>query len=579
MLSPGQLDLSIRDGRLYLGGDWGQYLPADPMQGVQEMEIFRYILCAIYAVVGWEYFVTFHEERRRWNQLIVQRKFVPVNILVIIGRYLMVSNAITSAILFFGNPGNCQAPMTITFLTIFLVWVSLSPRSEPIPRPNPAAKAHCKAFNRQQLSSALIFVQRVRALYHRNPAVKFFIMGLTVFCTCLWIISLGFFYASRLPPQYVYPRMPSCVLAPSPPWRAMGFGGAILFDLAVLGLTVHRVRQQVKKEDRHLPTISGSSARRHNIKSARSWLIETAVIYGGVCLTINLATFLVIIFVHDNILAAYPIPFAAVINTLVSSRIVFRSDLWGAKTALLEARTLQGFVHPNHHRDGVLLSRNERSRASADGIGKGASTQTGGSDDLEMDKRSFRSSLRLLASPFPMQKSGFSMVDPFTPSGELSSSGKRRDQSGFAFSKSFSDFVLGSGDEESGRGRSSSFGGQNSVTPLGLRMHAPRASSSSSSRNSPFPRNNSSGPSSPYIDVSPTTTRDDALDRDGSYRGKGSIESEAIEDLEMQVHSSPLQRQRPALLRHNSLARSIEQDASASPRIIHVQREVSRSID
>lgn len=123
--SPGQLDLSVEDGRLYLGGNWRQFIPAEPTQGIKEIETFRYILCAVYAVIGWEYIVTFHEERRRWKQLIVQRKIVLVNIFVIIGRYMMIANAITSAIYFFGNPGDCQSPMTLIFLTYFLVWVSL----------------------------------------------------------------------------------------------------------------------------------------------------------------------------------------------------------------------------------------------------------------------------------------------------------------------------------------------------------------------------------------------------------------------------------------------------------------------
>ena len=117
----GELHLELEGDKLYLGG-YGSYLPAEPLVLQTQIESFRYILCAIYALYAWEHIVTLPIEISRWKQLLFQRQIVTVNLCVLISRYISWTNAIASAVFFFAEPFSYQATFTWIFLSYALIW-------------------------------------------------------------------------------------------------------------------------------------------------------------------------------------------------------------------------------------------------------------------------------------------------------------------------------------------------------------------------------------------------------------------------------------------------------------------------
>lgn len=297
----GELNISLVGDKLFLGG-YGNYLPAEPLTLERQIESFRYILCAIYACFLWEHIVTFPIEIGRWKQLILKRQIVSVNFCVLISRYISWTNAIASAVFFFANPVSCQATFTWIFLSYALIWAL----------------------------TAIIFIIRVQSLYPGNRFIRLSIwLAFGIVCT-MWIVSLGFFYSARLPPQYRSPRNPECTAAPSPYVHVIGFGGSMCFDVLILALTVFSATKNF-----------ANRKSRHGVLSAQIWVLETAIIYALVCFACNSSTFFVWIFQKNVLLRAYTIPFAIAVNPIVASRIVFHGATWGSKTVLLESRLVK----------------------------------------------------------------------------------------------------------------------------------------------------------------------------------------------------------------------------------------------
>lgn len=169
-------------------------------------------------VLAWEQIVTFHEELLRWRQLLIDRKVVPVNVCLLVGRYAVWANAICSGIFFFNKPSSCQAVYSLIFVTYFIVWVGHSclrkDRDLCIAISALELTRASSSHPILQLTTALIFVFRVLALWNYDRVVTSALYGFTAIVAALWMASIGGFYGTELPEALKKPNMPICIHRP-----------------------------------------------------------------------------------------------------------------------------------------------------------------------------------------------------------------------------------------------------------------------------------------------------------------------------------------------------------------------------
>lgn len=294
--------------KLEVGG--GYYIPGNPWKARYEIELYKISLLIVLGCTLWEYIVTFYsEELQRWGD-IFKGRIVPVNILTLFSRYCIFAAAITAALYVWDdNPVNCQAKLSILMTCLALVWIATS----------------------------LIYTLRVHAMYARPnerntirvPIVIFWLIG-----SALWISSIPGFKAAPVAKAIRQPFSSGCSPAPSPEWRAMGFGAAAIFDIAVLILSIRSVSRHSQEKFRPI-----YKAFRYGISDRNDtggFIILSSTITFIISFPLNTICFFVTIFSKNLILSNIPIALTALFNFMIATRLVFHSNQWSqGKSALL----------------------------------------------------------------------------------------------------------------------------------------------------------------------------------------------------------------------------------------------------
>lgn len=130
---------------------------------------------------AWEHLVTLHEEIARWKQLLVFQKVVPVNIMVLAGRYLVWANVAISGTYFFGTPSpdSCQGESSESIAATKVRWGRttshlrsssfLCPFYDDLPA---LFSAIFTTYALIYFNSAFVFVLRLRALYQDSKRIR-----------------------------------------------------------------------------------------------------------------------------------------------------------------------------------------------------------------------------------------------------------------------------------------------------------------------------------------------------------------------------------------------------------------------
>ena len=283
----------VQDGHLILSPS-GDYIPADDLTREYHVECFRYVLVAIYALFIWEWVVTSHEEWARWKQAF-RGEFIPVNLCLIVSRWTTLGALIVSAVVFFGERvPDCQGGLYALYFF----------------------------FQPGQICHVIICVLRVRALATGKRWIwrPLAVLGFAV-CT-LWIISIPFFKMGPVPGAQSVHYQPVCTPLPSPNFRVMGWGAAMLFDMIVCAISVFLIQTRLH------PAFSAQ---------ARRFMSDSTALLFLVSISANAACFFTLLLYKNIILANIPIPIQFILNSVVGIRIILHTDVWmgKGKTGLL----------------------------------------------------------------------------------------------------------------------------------------------------------------------------------------------------------------------------------------------------
>lgn len=271
-------------GVLYVGD--GAYVSADPLVRMHQLEQYHASLLFLFGIFFWEHAVTFQEELSRWRQL---RRGVNVllNASLLAARYLVYVATITVCIFAWStvdaSQASCQALLSITTTSVALIW----------------------------LCEAGILWLRVRALYldfgQRARWISRSLLAYLVVCLGLWIASLSSFRGVQTPAELHQPFFPSCSSSPGSRLRALGYGGAIVYETVVYALTYHALK------------VSSVQPRNQTMRT----LSRSALFAFVMSLASNAACFFTLILSSDLSLFAVPIAVATLFNTMIATRLVF----------------------------------------------------------------------------------------------------------------------------------------------------------------------------------------------------------------------------------------------------------------
>lgn len=294
--------------KIELGG--GYYIPGDPWKARYEIDLYKTSLLIVLGCTLWEYIVTFYsEELQRWGD-IIKGNIVIVNVLTLLSRYFIVAAAITAALYVWdGSSASCQAKLSILMTCLAFVWIATS----------------------------LIYTLRVHAMYARpneRKSVRIPIICVWLIGCALWIASIPGFKATSVNKAFRQPYTTGCSPAPSPEWRAMGFGAAAVFDVVILVLSIRSVSRHSSEKLRPI-----YKAFRYGISDRNDtggFIILSSTITFIISFPLNTICFFVTIFSKNLILSNIPIAIASLFNFMIATRLVFHSNQWSqGKSALL----------------------------------------------------------------------------------------------------------------------------------------------------------------------------------------------------------------------------------------------------
>ncbi|PWN31530.1 uncharacterized protein FA14DRAFT_162539 [Meira miltonrushii] len=294
--------------KIEVGG--GYYIPGDPWRARNEIDLYKLSLLLVIGCTLWEYLVTFYsEELQRWGD-IFRGQIVPVNILTLFSRYcIAAASIIAAAYVYFESSSNCQAKLSALMTCLAFVW----------------------------MATALIYTLRVHAMYARpneRNTVRIPIVCVWLVGSALWISSIPGFKAAAVNQLIRQPFSGGCSPAPSPQWRAMGFGAAAIFDVVILVFSIRSVSRHSSEKFRPI-----YKAFRYGISDRNDtggFIILSSTITFIISFPLNTICFFVTVFSKNLILSNIPIAIAALFNFMIATRLVFHSNQWSqGKSALL----------------------------------------------------------------------------------------------------------------------------------------------------------------------------------------------------------------------------------------------------
>lgn len=294
--------------KIEVGG--GFYIPGNPWRARYEIELYKISLLLVLGCVIWEYVVTFYsEELQRWYD-IFKGQIVPVNILTLFSRYCIFGAAITAALYVWDSkPINCQAKLSILMTCLALVWIATS----------------------------LIYTLRVHAMFpkpNERKSVRIPIVCVWLIGSILWISSIPGFKATSVSQAIRQPFSSGCSPAPSPEWRAIGFGAGAVFDVIILILSLFSVSRHSSEILRPIYKAFRFGIADRN--DTGGFIILSSTITFLISFPLNAICFFVTVFSKNLILSNIPIALTALFNFMFATRLVFHSNQWSqGKSALL----------------------------------------------------------------------------------------------------------------------------------------------------------------------------------------------------------------------------------------------------